>query len=61
MSKGAFITALFGTGMFGIGRFFLCILNLKTGNKKQAKLDLVGVILAALCWFSICIKYYGGS
>jgi hypothetical protein len=61
MTKGTFITVLLCTGALGLGKFFLCILNLKTGNKKQAKLDLVSVILAALCWFSICIKYYGGS
>lgn len=49
MTKGAFITALLYTGAIGLGKFFLCILNLKTGNKKQAKLDLVGIVLAALC------------
>ena len=59
MTKGNFIVALIGTGMFGVGKFVLALLNLKTGNIKQAKLDLIGIVLAALSWLSICMKYYG--
>lgn len=59
MTKGNFICALMCTGLLGIGKFILALFNLKIGNVKQAKLDLVSVILAALSWLFIGMKYYG--
>lgn len=58
MSKSNFIIALVCTGLLGVGKILTCILNLKSGDIRQAKLDLISIILAALCWASICFKYY---
>ena len=59
MTKGNFIFALICTGMFGVGKFVSALFNLKIGNIKEAKLDLIGVVSAALSWLFICMKYCG--